>query len=136
MHDHFNELYEWDEDGNKRRKKRVARDRERITFATISDQAFGFRPTFADGSLDHTSPHRPGHRVADTYDEARIAANDAYEQRRERMANAWRNKGYPQLEDDGGERDYCTRTLDESRAAADAAYQAKRERLQNGWRSR
>ena len=73
---HFDELYEWDENGNKRRKKRVAGDRERITFATISDQAHGFRQMFADGSPDFTSPHRKGFRFADVNDEAKIAAQN------------------------------------------------------------
>jgi hypothetical protein len=41
-----------------------------------------FTRTFADGSTDHTDPHRPGHRFADVDDAARIAAHDAYEDRR------------------------------------------------------
>jgi hypothetical protein len=35
----------------------------------------GFRPTFADGSVDHTSPFKPGYRFADTNDAARLAAD-------------------------------------------------------------
>jgi hypothetical protein len=133
MHDYFNELFEWDEHGRKRRK-RVARDRERISFpmtAMDAAQALGFSSTFSDGSRDFTSPFKPGFRFADIGDAAKIAADEAYDQRRERMANAWRTKGNA-THDAAPPR---TATLDELRALADAAYQAKCERLQNAWRT-
>ena len=67
MHDHFNELYEWDEHGNKRRK-RVLRDLEQISFPMTMafKDAAGFHTHFSDGSPDHTSPHQPGYRLRST----------------------------------------------------------------------
>jgi hypothetical protein len=134
MHDHFSELYEWDEDGRKRRKKRVARDREQFHFPmTMMDHAaFGFSPHFFDGTPDHTSPHRPGYRFADTHDAARLAAEQAYRERSTRLQDAWRKGRLDPV------RDHASRqlTLDELRAAADAAYREKCERLRNGWRNR
>ena len=135
MRDYFNELYEWDANGNKRRKQRVAADGERFRFTMQMMDAAGFRAAFADGSPDHTSPHRPGYRFADTDDAARLAANDAYEERRERMANAWRNKGQ-QHDANSDAPPPRTASLDELRAQADAAYREKCQRLRNGWRNR
>ena len=139
MHDHFSELYEWDEDDKLRRKKRVARDREQIHFpVTVMDamQALGFHSTFADGSPDHTSPHRPGYRFAHTTDAARLAADQAYEERRERIANAWRRKGDAQADDNRDAAPPRTRSLDELRAKADQAWEDRNKRMANAWRNR
>jgi hypothetical protein len=140
MIDHFSEHYEFDENGlPRRKKKRVARDREHIHFpVTVMDamQALGFRRTFSDGSPDFTSPFKPGYRFADTNDEARIAADRAYEARRERMENAWRTKGDVKAEDNRDTAPPCTRTLDELREAAEASYAEKCRRLQSAWRNR
>jgi hypothetical protein len=135
MHDHFEEYYEWD-GAVPRKKKRIARDRERIPFATISDQAYGFSPTFSDGTIDHTSPFKPGYRFADTNDAARLAADEAYEERRERMQNAWRTKGDVKAEDNRDGTPPRTRTLDELRAAADQAWEDRNKRMSNAWRNR
>ena len=134
MIDHFSEHYEWDED-DKLRRKRVARDREQIHFpVTVMDHS-AFRPTFSDGSPDHTSPHRPGYRFADTTDDARLA-DEAYEERRERMQNAWRRKGDAQADDNRDAAPPRTRTLDEWRAKADQAWEDRNKRMANAWRNR
>jgi hypothetical protein len=44
-----------------------------------------FHPFFSDGTPDLTSPHRPGFRMADTNDDARLAADEAYQKMREHM---------------------------------------------------
>jgi hypothetical protein len=137
MHDHFSEYYEWDADGIPRRKKRVARDREQISFPmTAMDQAaFAFNPTFSDGSPDFTSPFKPGYRFLDVNDAARLAADAAYEARSERMQNAWRTKGDVKADT----RDAApprTRTLDELRAASAAAYEARSKRMAGAWKNR
>jgi hypothetical protein len=133
MQDHFDEYYEWD--GNvPRKRKRIARDRDRISFpmTAMDHVASAFSPTFADGSPDHTSPHRPGFRFLDTDDPAKLAAQEAYEARRRRMENAWRHTG--QRQDEDHTPPPRTRTLDELRAAAEGAYQDRNVRLANGWR--
>jgi hypothetical protein len=129
MHDHFSDLYEWDENGNKRRKKRVARDREQINFSmTMMDHsAFGFHSTFSDGSPDYTSPHKPGHRFLDVNDEARLQADTAYEQMRERLH--YKTNRRRQQQDANEPPPTSTRTLDELRAAASAAYEARSKRM-------
>lgn len=136
MHDHFSELYEWDENGIPRRKKRVARDREHIHFpVTVMDamQArAGFHPTFADGSPDFTNPHRKGFRFADVDDADRLAANEAYEQMRTRLSDAWRNKG--QQQDADLDDRTPARTLDALQQDAATAYAERNKRLQNAWR--
>jgi hypothetical protein len=139
MIDHFSEHYEWDENGMPRKKKRVARDREHIHFpVTVMDamQALGFRSTFSDGSPDHTSPFKPGYRFADTNDEARIAADRAYEARRERMENAWRTKGDVKAADGGDTAPPLRRTLDQLRTLAEKAWDDRNERMRNAWRQR
>jgi hypothetical protein len=139
MRDYFSELYEWDEDGNKRRKKRVARDREQIHFpVTVMDHS-AFRPTFSDGSPDHTSPHRPGYRFADTGDAARLAADEAYEARSRRMETAWQHRGEQHdaaASKNLGRPKISQATLDELRAAADAAWEDRSKRMSNAWRQR
>jgi hypothetical protein len=135
MHDHFSEYYEWDENGIPRRKKRVARDREHIHFpVTVMDamQALGFHSTFSDGSRDFTSPHRPGYRFLDVNDEAKIAANDAYEARRERIHYSSRQRQQDANADDRAP----ARTLDALRQAAEKAYEDRNARMRNAWKQR
>jgi hypothetical protein len=133
MHD---ELYEWDENG-KPRRKRVLPDGASFHFPYIADHAaYGFSPTFADGSPDFSDPHRPGFRFSDIGDAARLAADQAYEERRERMQNAWRTKGDVKADAGDGAAPPRTRSLDVLRSAADTAYRDKCERLRNAWRNR
>jgi hypothetical protein len=136
MHDYFSELYEWDGDVP-RKKKRVARDREQIHFpVTVMDamQALGFHNTFADGSVDHTSPFKPGYRFADTNDAVRVAADEAYEARRERLHYTINRRR--QQQDANEPPPTTTRTLDELRAAASAAYEARSKRMAGAWKDR
>jgi hypothetical protein len=126
--------------GRRRRLRpgEIPADGETIHIPVMLMDHGGFHPYFADGSVDHTSPFKPGHRFLDVNDEARIAANDAYEQMRERMANAWRNKGQ-QHDADADDRDVArprTRTLDALRAAASAAYDARSKRMAGAWKNR
>jgi hypothetical protein len=125
MQDHFSEHYEWDENGIPRRKKRVAGDGEQIHFpVTVMDHAASlFRPFFADGKPDYTSPHRKGFRFADTNDPGRIAANDAYEAMRERLSRK------PQA-------DARVPTLDELEQAAVTAYEERSTRMRDSWKTR
>jgi hypothetical protein len=136
MHDHFSELYEWDENGIPRKRKRVARDREQISFPmTAMDQAaFAFNPTFSDGTADHTSPFKPGYRFADSNDAARLAADEAYEQRRERMHYTTNRRR--QQQDANEPPPTSTRTLDELRESATAAYEARSKRMAGAWKNR
>src|SRR5262249_56197628 len=120
------ELFGWDENGNKRRKQRVLPDGARLHFPYIADHV-GFRPTFADGSVDHTHPCRPGFRFADIDDTTKRAADAAYEARRERLSNAWRTKDDVKAEANRDGTPPHTRSLDQLRAAADAAYHDRSE---------
>lgn len=135
MHSWQDEL-EMGPDG-KLRRKRFARDGEQIHFSTMMmDAAAGrFHSHFSDGSPDHTSPHRPGYRFADLYDNARLAADAAYEQRSIRMADAWRHKGAPQdaSAEERTPSNTHTPSLD-ARQAADQAYEDRNKRLRNAWR--
>jgi hypothetical protein len=106
-----------------------------ITFRYIADHsAYGFHSTFADGSPDHTSPHRPGYRFADTSDAARLAADEAYEQRRERMHYTTNRRRHQQ--DANEPPPTSTRTLDELRAKAEQAWEERNKRMANAWRNR
>jgi galactokinase len=98
--------------------------------ATRGERDMSFRTHFSDGSVDHTNPHQPGYRFADTNDEGRRAAAEAYEQRRARMQDAWQRKG---SEEQG---DTTPPTLDAARSLADAAYAAKVARMTSAWKSR
>jgi hypothetical protein len=143
MYDYFSEHYEWDGNVPRRKKKRVAADGERISFPmTMMDhRAYGFSPSFADGTPDYTDPHRPGYRLSDSDDPHRLAAEEAYATRNRRMASAWRDsKGDPQIashdpqqHSNGAPR---TRTLDQLQRAADEAYEQRRIRMSNRWRNR
>jgi hypothetical protein len=127
----FRDEFEMDEDGRLRRKrKRVAGDGDRISFpmTAMDHAAYGFNPSFADGSPDHTSPHRPGYRFADTDDAARVAAEEAYRERNQRMSSAWQRKGQPQ-QDDVRDATPRTRTPEEAQKSVDDAYAQKVARL-------
>jgi len=92
----------------------------------------GFSPTFADGTPDHTSPHRPGYRFADTGDAARLVAEQAYRERCQDLHYTSRRDQQDGIRDER----HATPTLDELRQAADAAYREKCERSRNAWRNR
>lgn len=120
------------------RKGEVPQDGERISFSPLlmDNAAYGFRPQFADGSVDYTSPHQPGYRFADSDDPDRADAEQAYRERNRRMETAWRRKGEQQDETHDHRAAPRTRTLDELRAAADQAYAERNRRMQNAWRNR
>jgi hypothetical protein len=122
-------------DGRRRRARKgeVLADGERAIFPYIADlAAFGFRPTFSDGTPDHTNPHRPGYRFADTNDEGRLATERAYRARSQRMQDGWKRKDQQQDEKPV----VRTQSLDELRRTAAEAYAARNARLQNAWRNR
>jgi hypothetical protein len=132
MRDYFNEMFEWDGNVPRKKKKQVLPDGARANFKMqMMDHAGDFIPIFADGTPDHTSPHRPGHRFADVNDEARLVANDAYEERRQRLHYA--NKRGRQ---DGAGNHGATPDLHRLRELADAAYEDRRQRMANAWRNR
>jgi hypothetical protein len=129
------------------RKGETLADGERFHFLMqMQDERGHFTPTFSDGSVDHTSPHRPGYRFADVDDADRIAAAEAYEAKRDRLQRRRR----PEEEDAAPEwerRQAVARkaagavrgkdaapTLDELRDQADEAYAARSLRLANAWR--
>jgi hypothetical protein len=120
----------------------------------MPDDILSFRRQFADGSIDHSDPHRPGFRVLDSDDRSRVAANDAYEAKRQRMHYA--NKRKAEEEDDKTQttetemerRQRLARqaaratlgsdaqlTLGQGRELADRAYAERTKRLQNAWRN-
>jgi hypothetical protein len=121
MHDHFHEHYEWDADGQLKKKKRVLPDGARMSVA------MGFYDHFSDGSPDYTNPHAPGFRFSDTDDPARVAAQQAYDERNKRMATAWMRKGEPPQQVDA--RDRAPRTLDELQHDAISAWESRNRRL-------
>ena len=113
------------------RRKRMAADGKRISFATISDQAPGFRPHFSDGTPDLTFPHAPGFRFSDVDDGAKLAADRAYIERRTRMDYRHRIDARPDA-DRGSQQP--TLLLDELEQAATVAYEERSERLRTAWR--
>jgi hypothetical protein len=133
MRDHFNELYEWDECGNRRKKKQVLPDGGRLHVTMqMMDAAAGFHHTFSDGSIDHSHWSRPGFRVLDTNDAMKLAADAAYEERRTRMSNAWcKDKDRQDPIRDHGSRQPA---LDELEAAAKKAYEERSARMQTAWK--
>ena len=132
MRDYFNEMYEWDGNVPRKKKKQVLPEgaRAHFTMHMMDNAAFGFGPTFSDGSPDHTSPHAPGYRFADVGDPNRLAAEQSYRARSRRMEDGWRRK------DEQKDAAPRPRTLDAARQQADAAYQARSQRLSNLWRDR
>jgi hypothetical protein len=131
------ELEVVDRHGRRRRYRRGEHlaDGERLVTPMLFMDAApgGFRPTFSDGSPDHTSPHRPGFRFGDCGH--RDAAEDAYRERSQRLQNAWRKES---REGAGRDRDHSLQYADAAgaRRAADQAYAERRARLANAWRSR
>jgi hypothetical protein len=113
------------------RRKRVLPDGERISFATISDQAPGFRTHFSDGTPDLTFPHAPGFRFSDVDDSAKLAADRAYIERRTSMDYRYRVDARPDA-DRGSQQP--TLLLDELEQAAVTAYEERSERLRTAWR--
>jgi hypothetical protein len=95
-----------------------------------------FTKQFADGSPDFTSPFRPGFRFLDTNDANRIAANDAYEARRQAMHYANKRRRQQQQDDAGNRNPTASLDLDQARAIADSAYQERSQRMANAWRNR
>ena len=116
----FRDDFEMDEDGRLRRKRKHVLPDGATMHVPMGFYDGRFHSHFADGSPDHTSPHRPGHRFADVDDPLRIEAERAYAERNRRLQDGWRRKGEQQEGDDAAP---PARTLDELRAAADAAYQ-------------
>ena len=107
-------------------------DGERIRVPVLMDHAsWGFRSTFADGSADHTSPHRPGFRFADTNDADRLAAQQAYIERTARLENGWRRS----RDADDNAPIQCSDAA-QARAVADRVYEDRKVWLSNAWRNR
>jgi hypothetical protein len=75
---------------------------------------------------------RRGYAFVDTTPprELQDAAARAYEERRDRLANAWRKNDKDATDDD------ALLPTQDARAVADQAYRDKCERLQNAWRMR
>jgi hypothetical protein len=95
-----------------------------------------FHQKFADGTTDHTSPHRKGFRFADTDDADRLAADEAYEQMRTRLSDAWRRKHDAKAEANRDGTPVRTITLDQLRAKAEQAYEDRNARMRNAWKQR
>ena len=91
-----------------------------------------FHRNFADGTIDHTDPSRPGYRFLDTDDSLRLAADTAYEERCQRMADAWKHKGDPPQRNQGSPQRAVS--LDALHDQAERAYHERSERLRNAWR--
>jgi hypothetical protein len=103
-------------------------ERLRVPHTFMDHASYGFRPTFSDGTPDHTNPHRPGYRFADIDDADRLAADKAYEERRTRMQNAWKNAT-------DADTPVQRRDAANARAVADRAYEDRKVRLTNAWRN-
>src|SRR5262245_58860173 len=96
-------------------------DGERVVFST-----------FSDGSPDFTSPYRPGFRFLDAGDPLRLVAEQAYEERRKRLAEPWRKHRQHPVHDHASRQ----LTLDQLQAAAASAYEGMKQRLANAWRAK
>jgi hypothetical protein len=124
----------------------LPQDGETISIpVTLMDHAaYGFRPQFADGSVDYSNPHAPGFRFADSDDPDRLAAEEAYAERTRRLdyrtrlaapakeESAWLRRqalARRATAEAMGTGDTRQPTLDEVRARADAAYEARRQRM-------
>jgi hypothetical protein len=99
-----------------------------------------FHSTFSDGSPDFTSPHRKGFRFADTDDADRLAADEAYEQMRTRLADAYKHRqqhgGDVRKSSATGAAPTRAPTLDALQQAAEKAYEDRNARMQNAWKHR
>jgi hypothetical protein len=96
----------------------------------MSKDAYVFDQHFSDGSVDHTNPHRPGFRFLDIGDVAKLAADEANEQRRERIHYSNRQR----QQDAAIHQRVPARTLDALQQDAEVAYAERNKRLQNAWR--
>jgi hypothetical protein len=125
-----------DRHGRRRRARpgEIPGDGERVVFSPMfmDDAAYGFFPTFSDGSPDSTSPHRPGFRFLDAGDPSGLAAEQAYEERRMRLAEAWRKDRQDSVHDLASRQ----LTLDELRAKAEQAREDRDARMRDAWRRR
>jgi hypothetical protein len=90
-----------------------------------------FHRRFSDGSVDHTSPHRKGSRFLDLNDQAKLAADEAYEQRRTRLSNAWRDKGEQQ---DAADPVRTPSNTPARTVTAEQAYEERTKKRQTAWR--
>lgn len=120
-----------DKNGRRRRARpgEVLGDGETVHFLmTMQDDDGGIRDAYG-----LPAGHRRGFAISDI-SHLRDAAARAYEERNERLRNAWRKDH--QRQQDGPR--VTTRTLDveQARALADGAYEDKKQRLQNAWRNR
>ena len=102
----------------------------------MSNDAYVFDQTFSDGSVDHTNPHRPGFRFLDIDDVAKLAADEAYEQMRTRLTDAWRRKREKQSSDHRDGARPRTPTVDALQKDAALAYAERSKRMQNAWKHR
>jgi hypothetical protein len=89
-----------------------------------------FRSTFKDGSIDHTSPNRPGYRFADS--DVRDENERLRRERMQRLHNA--DRGRPFRDDASYSRGGPT--LDALQDDANSAYEERRQRLANAHRNR
>ena len=114
-----------------------------------------FHQKFADGSLDHTSPFKPGYRFLDVNDQQLGVAGEEYEKRSARMRNAWRKKDAEEWErirqeelrqrraeenerrrQRGDAAPSRTMSTDELQARAEKVWEARNERLRNAWKKK
>jgi hypothetical protein len=96
--------------------------------ANYLDQKYGARSEIVDG-LGYAAGHRPSHLYDDSNRQLRDAAARAYEERVERLANAWRSKYERHDGGDSNDGDHVgARTLDQARAVATRAYEDKKAR--------
>ena len=132
-----------DKFGRRRRARRgeVPADGEAIHFnATLMDamaQVMMSNATEPDHTIRdaHGTPsgHAPGYAFCADDARLRSAANEAYEQRCERLRDAWR---HPDQKQDYEDEPLTAPTPDHARALAQEAWQDKKVRLANAWRNR
>jgi hypothetical protein len=103
---------------------------------SIGDSRMSFHSHFSDGQPDFTSPHRPGYRFLDNNDADRLAANAAYEQMRQRLNAAWRNKDAPGADNRDAAPSRRTLSLDALQAQAEQAWRERSKRMSNAWRNK
>jgi hypothetical protein len=91
-----------------------------------------FHAKFSDGSPDHTSPHRKGYRFLDVDDAHRLAADEAYEARRQRLHYTNRQR----QQDAAGSTPPRIVDTAQLRAKAEQAWEERNARMRNAWRTR
>jgi hypothetical protein len=120
-----------DKYGRRRRARRgeVPADGETVHFPQqFMDAAAVLTQTY--GRQQTPRGYVRGYAVADTTSaslSSQQAAAEAYEERNQRLQNAWRKKPQQASND-------VPLSTDDARAIADQAYEDKKERLQKGWR--